>query len=193
MELGLKGKVVLCMHSASGLGKGIATEMAREGAKVMMCVPERYKERLYAARDEIAEITGNRPEVFFCDMTRAEEITALVEHTVNTLGDIYALVNMGPGPEAGPFSDFDDAGWQKAFELCLLSYIRTIRACIPSMKRLGGGRIINSTSSSSDCAIKRFIIVAAPSIELSYFSICVQKVLRVMGVPYENAAGAPLA
>ena len=148
MELGLKGKVVLCMHSASGLGKGIATEMAREGAKVMMCVPERYKDRLYAARDEIAEITCNRPEVFFCDLTKAEDITALVDHTVATLGDIYALVNMGPGPEAGTFADFDDEGWQKAFELCLLSYIRTIRACIPSMKRLGGGRIINSTSSS---------------------------------------------
>ena len=37
MDLGLKNKVVLCMASAAGLGKGIATEMAREGARVMIC------------------------------------------------------------------------------------------------------------------------------------------------------------
>ena len=36
MDLGLKNKVVLCMASAAGLGKGIAMEMAREGAKVMI-------------------------------------------------------------------------------------------------------------------------------------------------------------
>ena len=40
MNYGLNGKVVLCMASAAGLGKGIATEMAREGAKVMICTAE---------------------------------------------------------------------------------------------------------------------------------------------------------
>ena len=80
------------------------------------------------------------------------DIEALVKHTVETLGDIYALVNMCPGPKPGPFEAFDDAAWTGAFDLCLLSYVRTIRAVLPSMKRLGGGRILNSTSSSvKDC------------------------------------------
>ena len=48
MDLGLKGKVVLCMASAAGLGKGIATEVAREGAKVMICTSEAFKDQLYA-------------------------------------------------------------------------------------------------------------------------------------------------
>ena len=132
MDLGLKNKVVLCMASAAGLGKGIATELAREG--------------------DIERDTGNRPEIFVCDVNKAEDIQALVDHTVQTLGDIYALVNMGPGPKPGPFDSFDDAAWTGAFEMCLLSYIRTIRAVLPSMRRLGGGRILNSTSSSvRDC------------------------------------------
>lgn len=152
MELGLKNKVVLCMASAAGLGKGIATEMAREGAKVMICTAEPFQDQLYAAQDEIEKETGNRPETFLCDVNRAEDIQALVDHTVATLGDIYALVNMCPGPKPGPFDSFDDGAWEGAFHMCLLSYIRTIRACLPSMRHLGGGRIVNSTSSSvKDC------------------------------------------
>lgn len=58
MELGLKGKVVLCMASAAGLGKGIATEMAREGAKVMLCTAEPFKDQLLEAQAEIEK----RPE-----------------------------------------------------------------------------------------------------------------------------------
>ena len=46
MDLGLKDKVVLCMASAAGLGKGIATEMAREGAKVMICTAEPFKDHM---------------------------------------------------------------------------------------------------------------------------------------------------
>ena len=152
MDLGLKGKVVLCMASAAGLGKGIATEMAREGARVMLCTAEPFKDQLYAAQDEIEKETGNRPEAFLCDVNKAEDIQALVDHTVATLGDIYALVNMCPGPKPGPFENFDDAAWEGAFNMCLLSYVRTIRAVLPSMKRLGSGRIVNSTSSSvKDC------------------------------------------
>ena len=55
MELRLKNKVVLCMASAAGLGKGIATEIAREGAKVMICTAKQFKDQLYAAQDEIGK------------------------------------------------------------------------------------------------------------------------------------------
>ena len=46
MDLGLKDKVVVCMSSASGFGKGIATEFAREGAKVVICTSEAFKAEL---------------------------------------------------------------------------------------------------------------------------------------------------
>lgn len=152
MEFGLNGKVALVMASAAGLGKGIATELAREGAKVMICTAEPFKDQLYAAQDEIEQETGNRPEAFLADVNKADDIQKLVDHTVATLGDIWALVNMCPGPKPGPFDSFQDADWENAFNLCLLSYVRTIRACLPSMRKLGGGRIVNSTSSSvKDC------------------------------------------
>ena len=152
MELGLKIKVVLCMASAAGLGKGIAMELAREGARVMICTSEPFRDQLYAAQKEIEQETGNRPETFLCDVNSPEQIQALAAHTEQTLGDIWALVNMCPGPKPGPFDSFGDEDWEAAFQTCLLSYVRTIRACLPSMRRLGGGRIVNSTSSSvKDC------------------------------------------
>ena len=152
MDTGLKNKVVLCMASAAGLGKGIAMEMAREGAKVMISTSEAFKDQLTAAQEEIERETGNRPEAFICDVNSAEDIERLVDHTIKTLGDIWALGNMFPGPKPGPFDSFRDEDWEGAFHLCLLSYVRTIRACLPSMRRLGGGRIVNSTSSSvKDC------------------------------------------
>lgn len=152
MDMGLKGKVVLCMASAAGLGKGIAMELAREGAKVMICTAEPFRDQLYATQAEIERETGNRPEAFLADVNSPQDIQRLVDHTVATLGDIWALVNMCPGPKPGPFDSFRDEDWEHAFQLCLLSYVRTIRACLPSMRRLGGGRIVNSTSSSvKDC------------------------------------------
>ena len=53
MDLGLKDKVVVCMSSASGFGKGIATEFAREGAKVVICTSEAFKAELDQAEKDL--------------------------------------------------------------------------------------------------------------------------------------------
>ena len=53
MYLGLKDKVVLCMASASGLGKGIAMEIAREGAKVMLSTSKAFEDQLIDTQKEI--------------------------------------------------------------------------------------------------------------------------------------------
>ena len=73
-------------------------------------------------------------------------------------GPIFALVNNSGGPKPGPFDSFDDQAWQDAYELCLLSYIRTIRAVLPYMRANGGGRILCSTSSSVKAALNDLIL-----------------------------------
>jgi 3-oxoacyl-[acyl-carrier protein] reductase len=156
MDLGLKDKCALVMASSSGLGKAIATEFAREGARVMLF--SRSEEELRQAQQDIFDETGNWPAFFPGSITKAGDIRKLVETTVEMFGSIYALVNNTGGPPAGTFDAFDDAAWQDAYELTLLSYIRTIREVLPHMRANGGGRILCSTSSSVKAVLDNLIL-----------------------------------
>lgn len=156
MDLGLKNKSALVMASSSGLGKAIATELCREGAKVMLFSP--FEDQLKEAQADILKETDSKPEYFVGSITNPDDIKNLVKTAVAKNGPIYALVNNTGGPKPGPFDSFDDAAWQEAYELCLLSYIRTIREVLPHMRANGGGRIVNSTSSSVKAVLDNLIL-----------------------------------
>lgn len=156
MDLGLKDKAVIVMASSSGLGKAVATEFAREQAKVMLFSP--VEEQLKEAQTDIQAETGNKPEIFVGDITNPGDIKQLVATTVERFGGVYALVNNTGGPPAGTFDTFDDEAWQKAYELTLLSYIRTVREVLPHMRKAGTGRILCSTSSSIKAVLDNLIL-----------------------------------
>ncbi|MDO5115823.1 MAG: SDR family oxidoreductase [Synergistaceae bacterium] len=156
MDLGLENKSVLVMASSAGLGKAIAMEFAREKANVMLFSP--FEDELKQAQKEIFNETGKEPSFFVGNITSPNDIKKLVAKTVDMYGPIFALVNNTGGPPAGTFDAFDDDAWQKAYELTLLSYIRTIREVIPHMRSNGGGRILNSTSSSIKAVLDNLIL-----------------------------------
>lgn len=68
MDLGLKDKVVIVLSSAAGIGKGIATEVAREGAKVVIATAEPFRAELEQAQADIEKETGNKPYCFYYDV-----------------------------------------------------------------------------------------------------------------------------
>lgn len=156
MNLGLSGKPVIVCASSAGLGRATALEFAREGARVMLA--SRREPELERAVNEIASATANPPRYTVADLTRPADITRLVDATVDAFGGVYALVNNSGGPPAGTFDQFDDAAWQHAFELNLLSYVRTTRAVLPHLRNAGGGRIVNFTSSSVKSPIDNLIL-----------------------------------
>jgi len=145
MDLKLNGKIALVVASSKGLGKAIATQLATEGADVMLT--SRNLEQLELAKQELLKTATGRLECYPCDITKPDDIQALFAATHKRLGTIDILINNAGGPPGGGFEQVDDNAWQSAFELNLLSYVRLIREALPDLKQ-GGGRIINVTSSS---------------------------------------------
>jgi len=146
MDLGLVGKIALVAASSKGLGRASAEAMAQEGAKVTICA--RDEAALNKARDEMAAATGADILAVTADMTRAEDITNVVQKTVDEFGGLHILVCNAGGPPAGYFPDFDDEQWQAAFNLSMMSTVRLIRAALPHMQAAKWGRVINITSLS---------------------------------------------
>jgi len=145
VNLELTGKVALVVASSKGLGRAIAAQLAVEGCDVMLT--SRDAEHLDQARLQLLSKARGRVECCPCDITRNDDIQAMVTATRARLGQIDILINNAGGPPGGGFEHVDDSAWQAAFELNLFSYIRLIRAVLPDMKQTGG-RIINVTSSS---------------------------------------------
>lgn len=146
MELGLNKKSVIVLASSKGLGKAIALEFAKEGANVM--ITSRNEEMLKETAEEISKETGAKVNYCVCDITNNEQIKELVQKTVDLYGNVDVLVNNSGGPIGGNFDDLTDEQWIDAFQLTLLSYIRTIREVLPHMRKQRKGHIVNVASTS---------------------------------------------
>lgn len=146
MDLGLKGKVALVLAASKGLGRACATALAAEGACVS--IGARGKQTLEKAAQEIQLETGSHLLAVPTDVTKEEDIEAIVNATIKEFGFIDVLVNNAGGPPFGVFEAVNDAQWQKTFEQNLLSAVRLIRLVLPYMRKRGNGRIINIVSTS---------------------------------------------
>ena len=156
MNLGLENKPVLVMASGSGIGQGVALEFAKENAKVMLF--DKSEDNLKEASSKIFAQTQNQVQYTVGDITQKQDIENVVTRTKDIFGSVYALFNNTGGPPAGGFDTFDDQAWQDAFELTLLSYVRSIQAVLPIMRKSGVGRIVNNTSSSIKRVIDNLIL-----------------------------------
>jgi 3-oxoacyl-[acyl-carrier protein] reductase len=156
MDLGIKNKVTLVAASSRGLGKAIAFQLSREGAKVVIC--SRNKERLGKTRDEIAAETGGVVRAIVADVRDKKQVSKMVEQTVEELGTIEILVSNAGGPPSGTADDFTLDDYRDALELNLLSTVNLCYEVIPFMKKQKWGRIINMVSVAAKQPIDSLIL-----------------------------------
>ncbi|MBX3140578.1 MAG: SDR family oxidoreductase [Trueperaceae bacterium] len=157
MNLGLTGKRALVLAGTSGLGRGTATALAGEGARVAIC--GRSLERARVVAGEIAEATGNESVTGFqCDVADGADLERLFAAVAAELGGIDVLVGNAGGPPAGGFDTLTDAAWAQAFELTLMSVVRSVRLALPHMRSAGGGSIVVIGSSSVRAPIKNLTL-----------------------------------
>jgi 3-oxoacyl-[acyl-carrier protein] reductase len=146
MDLGLTGRVALVTAASKGMGKASAMGLAAEGARVVMCA--RTESDLKNAAEEIRAKTKAEVLAMPADVTRKDDVTALVDRAIKAFGHIDILVANAGGPPRGYFEDMTDEQWQGAFDVSLLSVVRLVRAVLPSMKARRWGRILTIQSVS---------------------------------------------
>jgi 3-oxoacyl-[acyl-carrier protein] reductase len=146
MDLGLTGRVALVTAASKGMGKASAMGLAAEGAKVVMCA--RTESDLKTAAEEIRAKTKAEVLAMPADVTKKDDVAALVDRAIKAFGHIDILVANAGGPPRGYFEDMTDEQWQGAFDVLLLSVVRLVRAVLPSMKARRWGRILTIQSVS---------------------------------------------
>ncbi|MEO8099542.1 MAG: SDR family oxidoreductase [Acidobacteriota bacterium] len=146
MNLGLTNKIAMVAGASRGLGFAVARGLAQEGVKVSMS--SRNVEAVQAAAEKIRAETGGEVLATAADVCSADALAAWHRATIDRFGGLDLLYTNSGGPAAGPAMGFDDAAWQKTFELLLLSAVRLVRLAVPSMLERGGGAIVLPTSSA---------------------------------------------
>lgn len=140
MDLGIAGRSAIVCGASAGLGRGIATALAREGVNVFAAA--RGERRLNATAKEIARDTGGKIEAVVADVTTEDGRAALLAACPQP--DI--LVNNAGGPPPGDFRNWSREEWIKAIDANMLSAIMIIKATIDGMIERRFGRIVNITS-----------------------------------------------
>ena len=137
MDLGLAGKVAIVTGSSRGIGRGIATRLAEEGASVVLCA--RGGDDLEATVRSIA--SPGRAIGIVADVTTPEGAAAVVAAAVEQLGGVDIVVNNVGGSGAKTVEDMDAADLQAVLDKNLFPAVNVSRAALPSLRTRGGGVI----------------------------------------------------
>jgi 3-hydroxybutyrate dehydrogenase len=138
----------LVTGSTSGIGLAIARALAKEGASVTIngfgdaAAIEKERARIESDFGVKAAYSG-------ADMTKADEIEAMVAEAEKDFGAVDILVNNAGVQFVSPIEDFPTAKWDQILAINLSSAFHTIHAATPGMKARKWGRIVNTASAHS--------------------------------------------
>ena len=144
-RLSLKGKTALVTGSTSGIGLAIARALAAEGADVMLNGLG-DPGTIEALRAEMEAAHAVRVAFDGADLTRAPEVTALVERTRAALGGPDIVVNNAGIQHTAPIGAFPIERWDAVIALNLSAVFHAMQASMPGMVTAGWGRVINIAS-----------------------------------------------
>lgn len=141
----LNGRVAIVTGSTSGIGLGIATELAKFGADVVL--------NGFGNTEKIEEIRGSlerehkvRVHYDGADMSNGDAVRGLISSTIEKCGRLDILVNNAGIQFTAPVEDFPPAKWNAIIDLNLSAAFHGIAAALPQMKKQRFGRIINIAS-----------------------------------------------
>jgi 3-hydroxybutyrate dehydrogenase len=143
--MSLRGKVALVTGSTSGIGLGIARALAASGADIML---NGFGDagQIEQLRVGIAAEHGVRVAYSGADISKPEQIAAMVAETQAKLGSLDILVNNAGIQFIASVEDFPTERWDAIIAINMSGVFHGMKAAIPGMKQRGWGRIINIAS-----------------------------------------------
>jgi len=144
MQIDLSGRVALVTGSTRGIGRAIATRLARAGARV--AVTGRDQAKASAAAAEIAAETGADVRGYAADVAEVAQATALIEAVEKDFGQVDILVNNAGLTRDNLLMRLKDDDWDAVLHANLRGAFATCRAASRGMMKRRWGRIINVAS-----------------------------------------------
>ncbi|MGV3557742.1 SDR family oxidoreductase [Larkinella arboricola] len=146
MNISLTGKTAIVCGSTQGIGYASAVELALLGANVSLLA--RDEEKLRKAVDSLDTQQGQKHQYRVADFANPEEVKTVIDAYLADFPDVHILINNTGGPAGGPLIEARLDEFTKTFAAHLLNNQQLTQAVVPSMKRLGYGRIVNIISTS---------------------------------------------
>ena len=141
--MSVKGKVVVITGASSGIGEATAKLLAKNGAMVMLGA--RREDRLYKIADEI-NVNGGRADFRTVDVTKPEEVQALVDAAKESFGGIDVIFNNAGIMPNSPMSEVRTDEWNKMVDVNLKGVLNGIAAVLPTFTAQKHGHIITTSS-----------------------------------------------
>lgn len=141
----LKGKTAIVTGSTSGIGQGMALALAHAGCNVMLGglgdIAQIEKDRA-----QMEKSTGSKILYNGADMTKPDQIEAMIRETKASFGGVDIIVNNAGVQHVAPIDEFPPEKWDQIIAINLTGAFHVTRLALPFMKEKGWGRVINLAS-----------------------------------------------
>jgi 3-hydroxybutyrate dehydrogenase len=144
----LRSKSAVVTGSTSGIGLAVARALAKEGANILINGFGQADE-IETVRRSIETDFSVRSVYSSADMSKPDEIIAMIRQAEDTFGAVDILVNNAGIQHVSPVEDFPPEKWDAIIAINLTSAFHTTRAALRGMKARGWGRIVNTASAHS--------------------------------------------
>lgn len=155
----LNGKKALVTGASTGIGRAIATGMAREGADIII----NYNDDLSGAEETAEKIRqlGRKAVVLQANIQRVSEINEMFRKIKNIYGNLDILVNNAAVSMWMNFFEITEAKWDAVLDTNLKGTFFCTMEAVRIMKETGGGSIINISTNCAELGVKNLIAYAA--------------------------------
>lgn len=143
----LSGRIAVVTGANGSIGRAISMELARQGASVALDCRSR-SDAAEAAVEEIRAF-GGKAMVVLADVTRPDQVRAMVERVVSAWGGVDIVVNVAGIMDPAPLGEMSDEQWRRVIDINLNGVFNVSSAAIEYLKKSSCGRIINIASQAA--------------------------------------------